>query len=165
MLDTVRESAPDPLDLVSFFAGRTRAWGIVQDRFGTVRRRFTAIVDGSWDDDRFVMDEAFHFDDGSKERRIWTLRHSPDGKVVATTDDLVGAASIRADGVEVRLSYDIRLQMGGRTLVTRFDDRMWRVDDDTVLNRARMTKWGVRLADISICFRRQQTGLERQYGV
>jgi hypothetical protein len=32
-----------------YFPGRTRAWGIFQDRFGRLRRQFTVDIDGTWD--------------------------------------------------------------------------------------------------------------------
>jgi hypothetical protein len=46
MLDTSLAAASDTLDLNRNFSGPTRAWGVFQDRFGKVRRRFKVTIDG-----------------------------------------------------------------------------------------------------------------------
>ena len=35
--------------LEQYFNGETRAWGIVKDRFGNIRRQFSVDMTGSWD--------------------------------------------------------------------------------------------------------------------
>ncbi len=36
------------LRLEEYFAGKTRAYGVFQDRFGTLRRQLTVDLDGAW---------------------------------------------------------------------------------------------------------------------
>ncbi|MGI9382775.1 MAG: DUF3833 family protein [Methyloligellaceae bacterium] len=40
----------------------------------------------------------------------------------------------------------------------RFDDRMYQVDRHVVVNRAVVSKWGLRLGDVSLLFVRQGDG-------
>ena len=51
------EAATPQLVLEEYFAGKTRAWGIFEDRFGTLRRQFTVDIDGRWDGRTLVLDE------------------------------------------------------------------------------------------------------------
>ena len=50
--------------LEEYFSGKTKAWGIFVDRFGTVKRQFTVDIEGSWNGEQLVLDEKFDFDDG-----------------------------------------------------------------------------------------------------
>ncbi|MEK9661172.1 MAG: DUF3833 family protein, partial [Alphaproteobacteria bacterium] len=59
--------------LEEYFDGHTRAWGIVRDRFGTVRRQFSVDMTGTWDGTALTLDEHFVYDDGETDRRTWTV--------------------------------------------------------------------------------------------
>ncbi len=50
----------------------------------------------------------------------------------------------------------IRLEIGGRNIKVRFDDRMYRLDGDVVVNRAVVSKWGFRLGEVTLFFMRQR---------
>lgn len=154
MLDATRYAAPEALDLTRFFDGRTDAWGLFQDRFGTLRRRFTVKIEGGWDGDSFAMDEAFQFDDGAVDHRVWRIHPGEDGRFTASTDDVVGTAAGHRDGPVISLRYLFKLRAAGRTIVTRFDDRMFLIDNDILLNRAVVTKWGIRIGALTIVFKR-----------
>lgn len=64
------------LDLKSYFNGTVDAWGIFQDRSGKVVKRFTVVMDCKWDGDTGTLDEHFTYSDGTKQRRVWTLKKS-----------------------------------------------------------------------------------------
>ncbi|MEO1206245.1 MAG: DUF3833 family protein [Pseudomonadota bacterium] len=143
-----------PLDLTEFLAGRSSAWGIFEDRFGTLRRRFVVELDGNWQGDEFVLDESFVFDDGERMQRIWRITPSNDGTFMAKADDVIGQAKGWSEGDTVRLSYDFSLKMGSSELAVRFADRFYRVDDRNVMNKATLSKWGVTLGEMTIFFQR-----------
>jgi len=157
MLDTSRQIS-ESLDLTRFFAGRTSAWGLFEDRFGTMRRRFSVTIDGAWRGEEFVMDEAFRFDDGSAERRVWRIRPKADGRFMAVADDVVGEAAGSLHGPTVIIRYKLMINAGPLLKVVRFDDRMHRIDEHTVINRATISKFGIRLGTVTILFRREDTG-------
>jgi hypothetical protein len=62
------------LDLAQYFGGQTTGWGMVQDRFGNVTRRFVVQIDGRFDGDQGTLDEKFEWSDGEKQQRIWRLK-------------------------------------------------------------------------------------------
>lgn len=144
-----------PFDLTRFLAGRMRAWGVFEDRAGRSRRRFVVDLDGRRDGSRFILDERFEFDDGVIEERRWVFLVESDGSFTATSPDVVGMAQGRSSAGEARMRYVFRLQVSGRSINVEFDDRFYRIDDDRAINRATISKFGVRLGELTILFDRR----------
>jgi hypothetical protein len=142
------------LRIEEFFAGRTRAHGLVEDRFGRVRRRFVVEIEGREDGDVFVLEESFRFDDGEVSSRTWRVRRTGPHSYEGTAADVVGAASGEVSGNTLRWAYRLRLPIGGREVIVGFDDRMYLGADGTMLNIARMLKWGVTIGRVTIAFNR-----------
>ena len=145
-----------PFDLTSFLEGRTFAWGIFEDRFGRVRRRFTVEMVGHWEERIFHLDERFTYDDGSHEARVWRVKSEGRGRFTATCPDCVGIARGECNADAIRMAYTFRLKFEGRELHVTFDDRIYRVGDNVAVNRATMRKWGVRLGEVSLFFQRDK---------
>lgn len=158
MTDDVSTSSapPDRLDLLAFLEGRTRAWGVFEDRFRRIQRRFTAELEGYWEGGVFILDESFIFSDGSTETRIWRIvpLPGPGGEFSATCDDVVGKARGRATEDGVHLDYAFSLKSGNLAFTARFDDRYYQLDAHSVMNRAIVTKWGMKLGELSVFFQR-----------
>ncbi len=146
-------SAEKPtLDLKTYFNGVIDAWGVFQDRSGKVVRRFTVVMNCRWDGDTGVLDEDFSYSDGTKEKRIWTVRKLPEGRYVGTAGDVIGEAQGRAAGNALNWRYTLALKVDGSTWQVDFDDWMYLVDDRVMLNRATMSKFGVRLGEVLLSF-------------
>lgn len=147
------------LDLAQYFNGTIDAWGIVTDRSGKVIRRFTVVMKGSWarSGDALVgtLDEDFTYSDGKKEKRVWTIRKLPGGRYVGTAGDVVGEAAGQAAGNALNWRYTLRLPVDGREYEVQFDDWMYLMDDRVLLNRAEMSKFGIRLAEVTLSFRKR----------
>ncbi len=142
-------------DLTSFLAGRTHAHGVFEDRFGRTRRRFTVVLDGRWEGAWFRLTEEFLYDDGASETRIWRLRPGASGAFTATATDCIGVADGRSDRHGCQMRYRFRLRLGARSIAVDFVDRIMQVDRHLALNRATVSKWGVRLGEVFIVFERQ----------
>jgi len=142
------------LRLEQYFTGRTRAAGLFEDRFGTVRRTFVVDIDGSWDGTTLTLDEDFTYNDGEKQRRVWRLRRTGDRTWEGRADDVIGVATGREAGNAFRFGYRINLKVGDSTWEVRFDDWMFRIDDETVLNTARVYRWGIWIGTVQLAFRR-----------
>jgi hypothetical protein len=141
-------------ELTTFLEGRSFAWGVFEDRFGRVRRRFTVELNGRWNEGSFELDEEFFYDDGSRETRSWRVTPTGGGRFTATCADCVGEANGSCDADTIRMSYRFRLRIDSRVIDVDFDDRIYFVGDGVAVNRATMSKWGVRLGDVSLFFRR-----------
>lgn len=142
--------------LEEYFDGNVRAWGIFQDRFGRLRRQFVVDIAGSRDGDTLTLVEDFVYDDGETDQRIWTIRKLDDHRYEGTADDVIGTAVGIAYGNALNWSYDLDLPVGERIIRVRFDDWMFLQDEDVMINRAAVTKWGFLIGEVSIFFTRQR---------
>lgn len=145
---------PPLFEITSFLEGRTRAWGVFEDRFGRVRRRLAVEMNGRWEGTVFVLDERFEYDTGAVETRTWRVEPLGAGRFRATCDDCVGAATGVSTADAVRMSYRFRLKLASREIVVDFKDRLYRMDDRIAVNRATMSKWGIKLGELSLFFER-----------
>ncbi len=143
------------LDLARYFNGTVDAWGMFQDRSGKVVKRFTVTMRCTWDGDNGVLDEDFVYSDGTKQKRIWKIRKVGDGRYVGTADDVVGEATGVASGNALNWRYTLALPVDGRVWNVQFDDWMYQMDDRVMLNRAVMSKFGIRLGEVTLSFARR----------
>ncbi|MFO1070185.1 MAG: DUF3833 domain-containing protein [Geminicoccaceae bacterium] len=145
----------------TYFAGKTRAWGFFQDRFGNIRREFTVDIVGTFDNDVLTLDEQFVYADGERDTRVWTIRKLDDSRYEGTADDVVGTAQGRIAGKAMNWQYQFDLPVGSTMLRATFDDWMFLQDDEVMLNRTTVSKFGIKLGEVVIFFRRlpdEQTG-------
>ena len=146
------EAATPQLVLEEYFAGKTRAWGIFEDRFGTLRRQFTVDVDGRWDGRNLVLDERFVYRDGERDRRVWMIEKVGPNRYQGRADDVIGVATGEAKGNALSWRYNMDLKVGDSTLRVHFDDWMFLQPDNVLINRARVSKWGVELGRVTLFF-------------
>lgn len=140
------------LDLAQYFNGTVDAYGIFQDRSGKIVKRFTVVMECSWKGNEGVLDEAFTYSDGTTQRRIWRLTKLPDGHYTGTADDVVGQAKGQTQGNAFRWTYTLALPVDGKVYNVDLDDWMYLIDERVMLNRATMSKFGVRLGEITLSF-------------
>ena len=144
-------------DLRRYFDGVLDAYAVFTDRSGKVVRRFTVVMNCTWNGDQGVLDEDFIYSDGEKQKRIWRLRHLGNGEYVGTADDVKGEARGRTVGNAFRWGYTLMLPVDGKTWEVQFDDWMYLMDDRVMLNKAEMSKFGVRLGEVTLSFVKRLT--------
>lgn len=142
------------LDLQRYFNGEVTAHGIFSDRSGKVVRRFTVLMKCQWTGDEGVLDEAFTYSDGKTDRRIWRLKKLPGGRYTGTADDVVGTAIGQVAGNAFQWNYTLKLPVDGKVYEVQFDDWMYLIDERVMLNRAVMSKFGVRLGEVTLSFQK-----------
>jgi hypothetical protein len=140
------------LDLKSYFSGPMTAHGLFTDRAGKVQRRFVVQLLGRWQGDIGTLEEDFSYSDGKTERRVWTITSLGNGRYKGTAADVVGEAAGVARGNALRWSYTLRLPVDGTTYDVQFDDWMYLMDGKVMLNKARMSKFGFHLGDVTLSF-------------
>lgn len=143
------------LDLRTYFNGEVEAWGIFTDRSGAVVKRFKVQMDCQWQGDEGVLDEAFLYSDGTRQRRIWRLKALPNGRYEGRADDVVGLAYGETRGNAFRWQYTLALQVDGKVWNVEFDDWMFLMDDTVMINKAVMSKFGIRLGEVTLSFKRR----------
>ncbi|HET6718753.1 MAG TPA: DUF3833 domain-containing protein [Rhodocyclaceae bacterium] len=146
------------LDLATYFNGTIDGWGMFQKRSGEVVKRFHVVIDARWHGDTGVLDEQFSWSDGSSSRRVWTLTRQADGRYLGRADDVVGAAAGQAAGNALRWKYVLALPVDGKTWHVDMDDWMYLIDEQVMLNRTTMSKWGVDLGQVTLSFTQRRPG-------
>ena len=140
------------LDLQQYFNGTLDAYGVFTDRSGAVVKRFTVLMECKWTGDEGVLDEAFTYSDGTKQTRIWRLTKTGNGKFVGRADDVVGEALGESRGNAFHWTYTMRLPVDDKVYDVQFDDWMYLMTDKVMLNKATMSKFGVRLGEVTLSF-------------
>lgn len=140
------------LDLRTYFNGTLDAYGVFTDRSGQVVKRFTVVMRCTWDGDNGVLDEDFVYSDGTTSKRIWRMKYLGDGRYSGTADDVEGVALGETRGNAFRWGYTLALPVDGRVWNVTFDDWMYLIDERVMLNKAVMSKFGVRLGEVTLSF-------------
>lgn len=143
------------LELDRYFTGTVDAWGVFTDRSGRVVKRFTVVMVCSWQGEEGVLDEDFTYSDGTKQRRVWKLTRQAGGRYTGRADDVVGLAHGEQRGNAFHWNYTLALPVDGRVWHVQMDDWMYLMDDQVMLNKATMTKFGVQLGEVTLSFRKR----------
>jgi hypothetical protein len=141
-------------DLLSFFEGRTTAFGVFEDRSGRLKRHFTVEMTGRADGSSLVLEEHFLFDNGERQERTWTLTRGDGDSFTGTCEDAASVAHGRFERGRAFLSSVLRLKVGSRLVAMKFDDVFYDAGEGSVINRSTVSKWGVRLGQVLIQFRK-----------
>jgi len=140
------------LDLQQYFNGTLDAYGVFTDRSGAVVKRFTVVMKCSWQGDDGVLDEDFVYSDGTLQKRIWRLKKLGQGRFSGRADDVVGEALGESRGNAFHWTYTLSLPVDGRVFEVQFDDWMYLMTDQVMLNKATMSKFGVHLGEVTLSF-------------
>ncbi|APW44465.1 DUF3833 domain-containing protein [Rhodoferax saidenbachensis] len=140
------------LDLQQYFNGTLDAYGVFTDRSGAVVKRFTVVMRCTWSGDVGLLDEDFTYADGSTQKRVWRLTKLADGRYTGTAGDVVGTAQGQARGNAFYWNYTLSLPVDGKVYEVQFDDWMYLMTDRVMLNKATMTKFGVKLGEVTLSF-------------
>ena len=144
------------LDLSEYFSGTIDAYGIFTDRSGEVKKRFTVLIKANWTvvEGKKVgtLDESFEYSDGTKQKRIWTLTEQSPGSYIGRADDVVGDAQGQLAGNALNWTYTLALPVDGTIYHVQFNDWMYLVTPKVMLNKAKMSKFGIDLGEVTLSF-------------
>jgi len=122
--------------------------GVIYGPLGRVTSRFVGEFECHWDGNVGTMDEVFRYDDGSEQRRGWSLTLGNDGRIKALAEDVVGEGTGQQLGNSVQLKYRFQLPQsaGGHVLDTV--DWMHLAPNGTIINRSQFRKYGIKVAEL-----------------
>lgn len=148
------------LNLEEFFDGELVAYGQFQDILGTVRSSFVVTIKGDWDGERLRLVEDFDYEDGSTEQRIWTLTKTGPDSWTGTAPGVIGAAVGQEQDNRFNWKYEIDLPIPSadgttETMRVTFDDWMWLLAEDRLLNLAYVKRYGFDIGTVTISFEKQ----------
>ncbi len=140
--------------LFEYFQGETTGWGMVQDRKGNLTRRFVVDIRGTVNGDNLTLDEDFEWSDGEKSKRIWSITKTGKHAFSGTADDVLGSATGAVYGNVLNWRYYLNIVADGKTWKVHLDDWMFLQNDNVLINKTKMSKFGISLGDITIVFRK-----------
>jgi len=137
-----------------FFAGPTRGWGMIEDRFGGVLSQFTVDLSGRWDGKTLILDEDFRYDSGRTQKRQWHLVKTGPDTYEGRADDVPGVAIGVISGNTFNLRYPLTIPRGDGTLTVDVDDWLFLQPGGVAINRADLSKFGVGVGEITLFIQR-----------
>ena len=140
------------LIIEDFLSGKVKAWGILQNRSGKVTRQFSADLSGNWDGKQLILDEKFNWSDGEVQTRQWIISKLDDHNYEGTAGDVVGTAKGYSYGPAFKFEYVLLVPIKGKEIKITFDDWIFKQDDKVAINRATMTKFGFKVAELTVMF-------------
>ena len=140
------------LIIEDYLSGNVKAWGVLQNRSGKVTRQFKADLNGKWDGSQLTLDEIFNWTDGEKQKRQWTINKIDENYYEGTASDVVGTAKGFSYGPAFKFEYVLLVPVKGREIKITFDDWIFKQDDKVAINRATMTKFGIKVAELTVFF-------------
>ena len=140
------------LIIEEYMSGNVKAWGILQNRSGKVTRQFSAELNGKWDGKQLILDENFIWNDGEVQTRQWKIDKIDEHNYEGTAGDVVGTAKGYSYGPAFKFEYVLLVSVKGRKMKITFDDWIFMQNEKVAINRAKMTKFGIRVADLTVIF-------------
>jgi hypothetical protein len=140
------------LIIEDYLSGNVKAWGILQNRSGKVTRQFSASLNGTWDGNQLILNEKFNWSDGEVQKRQWKINKIDEHNYQGTAGDVVGTAKGFSYGPAFKFEYVLLVPVKGREIKITFDDWIFKQDDKVAINRATMTKFGIKVAELTVFF-------------
>jgi len=142
------------LIIEEYLSGNVKAWGILQNRSGKVTRQFSADLNGKWDGKQLILDEKFYWSDGENQTRQWKITKINEHNYTGTAADVVGTAKGYSYGPAFKFEYVLLVPVKGREIKITFDDWIFLQDEKIAINRATMTKFGIKVAELTVFFQK-----------
>ena len=140
------------LIIEDYMSGSVKAWGILQNRSGKVTRQFSADLNGKWDGKQLILDEKFNWSDGEVQTRQWKINKIDDHNYEGTAGDVVGIAKGYSYGPAFKFEYVLLVPIKGKEIKITFDDWIFMQDEKVAINKATMTKFGFKVAELTVVF-------------
>ena len=140
------------LIIEEYLSGNVKAWGVLQNRSGKVIRQFSADLDGKWNGNQLILDEKFNWDDGEIQTRQWQITKIDENNYEGTAGDVVGKAKGYSYGPAFKFEYVLRSEERRVGMKITFDDWIFKQDDRVAINKATMTKFGFKVAELTVVF-------------
>lgn len=143
-------------DIMAYFNGPIKAWGMVEDWRGRVISRFDVEMVGTWEGDTGTLTEHFTYYGGEKQERVWTIKKIADGRYEGTASDIIGTATGASNGSAIRWKYVMNLPVGKTNYLIRFDDWMWQMNNGVMINRSYLKKFGFTVAELTLFMQKEK---------
>ena len=142
-------------DPVTFWTGHSASWGVIENLDGAPTSIITTTTDGTaeGEDGLHMVQHVYH--DGDDTVRDWHIRRLGHGQFQATANDVIGTAHGSTSGRTLHWSWTLAAKPGNPLFSVTMNQWMYLADNGTLMNRTVISKFGLRLAEISEQFVRR----------
>lgn len=152
----IYEAEKPKVALETYFNGKMKGYGLLMNRSGEVTRRFVVQMDAQWVGQVGTLKEDFEWSDGEKTQRIWTMTKTSERSYEGTAADVIGKSVGETAGNALHWSYKMDLKTKDSQYNIDFDDWMFLVDENVMINEATMYWHGIRVGKVLISFDRSK---------
>ena len=142
------------MNIEKYFEGPVKAWGILQNRNGKVIRQFKADMFGILKEDTLILKEDFYWTDGEQQKRTWKIKKIDENNYEGSASDVVGVAKGFQYGSAFKFEYILSVPFKGKNIKISFDDWIFKQDEKVAINRATLTKFGFKVGELTVLFRK-----------
>lgn len=140
-----------------WMVGTVEGYGVIVDRFGTVKSQFHAHENGVWDaaTGTLTLTETITYLQGDTTpptHRVWRFVEQSPGHWTGTANDVIGTATGAQAGNAWHLMFHQMLPVGGHQIAVSVDDWRFREAANVAIDRSVITKLGIELATAEIAF-------------
>ena len=89
---------------------------------------------------------------GVLQNRQWQITKIDENNYEGTAGDVVGKAKGYSYGPAFKFEYVLLVPVKGKEMKITFDDWIFKQDDPVAINRATMTKFGIKVAELTVVF-------------
>lgn len=141
-------------DIREYLNGDLEAWGVLINRDGSAEPQFFIKMKGSWEGNKGKLEEEFFYVSGERKQRLWHFTVTDDHNFTGTAADVTGEGIGKQYGNAVNMKYVLQVKRDGRTIDVDMDDWLYRIDEKNVINRTEMRKFGFKVGELVIAFRK-----------
>jgi hypothetical protein len=141
-------------DPLTFWTGRTTSWGVIENRNGAPAAIVTTSTVATPDGPDALNMTQHVLTGGQDTTRTWHMRRLGNNHFQATANDMVGVAQGTASGRTFHWTWATHPNNPATNLT--MEQWMYLADNNTLMNRTIITKLGIRLAEVTEQFIRQE---------
>jgi hypothetical protein len=142
------------IDVREYFEGEVKASGVFIGRSGMVEEQFNVVMNGDFNEQGGTLNEVFTYTDGKEQKRTWTIAFTDENHFTGKAFDVIGEAQGGQFGNAINMQYVLRVPYKDSTVDVSMDDWIYRLDEKTAINRVEMRKFGIRVGELVITFRK-----------
>jgi hypothetical protein len=138
-------------ELIRFFTGHSRSWGVFETSHGQPRRYFTCDSYGKRTKaDDLTLYQHFLFSDGKTQNRVWQIHQLDSSHWKAKADDMVGLAQAVSFGNTLSLEYTITLDRQNPMATVHIRQWIYQPEESgSLMTRLVITKLGITIFQVT----------------
>jgi hypothetical protein len=109
-------------------------------------------MNGSFSGEDFILNENFNWNDGEKQQRRWIIKKIGENKYEGTAPDVIGVAKGISYGSAFKFEYNLLIPYKDKKIKVKFDDWIFKQDDEVAINRAIISKFGFKVGELTVFF-------------